>query len=141
MRTLTVRHSASTPSSSAARAPFCPNLAGIQDHNDLLEVMRLHLKTPGTRHGEGSCGRFSGLHLEFLAVAAGMGVDLIILVASDLQDHLLADRDVDLFAARVDFAVDDRDVDRERGWAGKGWARSRSAAGSDRRRGSRSTRR
>ena len=96
MRTLTVRHSASTPSSSAARAPFCPNLAGIQDHNDLLEVMRLHLKTPGTRHGEGSCGRFSGLHLEFLAVAAGMGVDLIILVASDLQDHLLADRDVDL---------------------------------------------
>jgi hypothetical protein len=38
----------------------------------------------------------SGLHLEFVAVAAGVGVDLIILVAGDLQDHLLADRDVDL---------------------------------------------
>src|SRR6476619_5389365 len=89
VRPLKISHSTSTPTKNAAATSFCRNLTDIQDHNDLLQVMRLHLKTAWTRQREGPGGWFVRLHLQLITSAARVCVYFIIHVAGHLQDHLL----------------------------------------------------
>jgi hypothetical protein len=48
VRPLKIRHSPSTATRNAAPTSFSRNLADIQDRNDLLQVVRFHLKASRT---------------------------------------------------------------------------------------------
>ena len=69
-------------------------------------------KLPADADGEAAGGRHPGLDLERVAVGVvGVGVDLVVDVAGDVQLDLLADGDVHLLPVRGHLAVGDGDVD------------------------------
>jgi hypothetical protein len=80
-----------------------PELARVQDHNDLLKMMRLHLEAPGAVNGELALRWRASLHLKLITRATNMGMDLIIGITGHVQDHLLANRHVDLLPLGVVF--------------------------------------
>jgi hypothetical protein len=66
-----------------------PELARVQDHNDLLKMMRLHLEAPRTVNSELTLRRRARLNLKRITRPTNMGMDLIIDVTGHVQDHLL----------------------------------------------------
>jgi hypothetical protein len=86
-------------------------LARVQDHNDLLKMMRLHFEAPRAVDGELTLRRRNRLHL---ARPTNMSMDLIIGVTRCVQDHLLTNRHVDLLPTRSGLPIRDRDVDGQR---------------------------
>ncbi len=86
-------------------------LARVQDHNDLLKMMRLHFEAPRAVDGELTLRRRNRLHL---ARPTNMSMDLIIGVTRCVQDHLLTNRHVDLLPAQSGLPIRDRDVDGQR---------------------------
>jgi hypothetical protein len=77
------------------------DLADIQDHNGHPKAVRLHHKTAWSTQSETSCGSLAGPYRERISVEGHVGVQLVIDVAGHAQDHLLTDRDLDLFLVRV----------------------------------------
>src|SRR5215212_1474917 len=83
----------------------------VEDDNHFFEVVGFHFESARIRDNEFTAGGFSTLDFEFVALIPGVSVNLVILIAGDVQDDGLTTLDVDLLSVRVDLAVADRDVD------------------------------
>ena len=68
-------------------------------------MVGFHFKSARIRDGELTAGGFSTVDFEFVALIPGVGVNLVILIAGDVQDDGLTTLDVDLLSVRVDLAV------------------------------------
>src|SRR6187549_1356153 len=88
-------------------------LARVQDHNDLLEMVRFDFETTGTVEGKLSVRRRTRLHRQFITLATNVSMDFVVGVADHVQDHLLAHAYVDLLSAGDGLALGDGDVDSE----------------------------
>jgi hypothetical protein len=67
-----------------------PELARVQDHNDLLKMMRLHFEAARAVDAELTLRRRARLYLKLIARPTNVRMDLIIGVTRHVQDHLLA---------------------------------------------------
>src|SRR5215217_5012817 len=88
-----------------------PELARVQDHDDLLEMVRLHSETARVLERERSPGRSACPHRQLIALSANMRMDLVVDITGHVQDHFLAHPYVDLFPIGHGLATRDRDVD------------------------------
>jgi hypothetical protein len=100
-------------SSADAKKKNEPELARVQDHNDLLKMMRFHLEAPRAVNSELTIRRGARLNLKLITRPTNMGMDLIINVTGHVQDHLLTNRHVDLLPAWSRLPVRNGDVDRQ----------------------------
>ena len=73
--------------------------------------MTITFESAGIRDDERAAGGPPTLDFEFVTWITDVSMNLVVLVAGDVQDNRLTASDVDLFSVRVDLAVAERDVD------------------------------
>ena len=86
-------------------------LARVQDHDDLLEMVRLHFEAARAVDGELALGRRAPPLLEAHSPVHQYEHGPHHRFTGHVQDHLLTNRHVDLLPARSGLPVRDGDVD------------------------------